>query len=122
MGEESAAAKARPGSELRHDLRTPLNHIIGYGEMLIEEARYNTERVQLQSGDGIFLYTDGVTEAEDAAGNQFEDDRVEQLLQDAKGQPVEAIIRETFRQVFEFANGAPQDDDITAMALRYEGR
>jgi two-component system, NtrC family, sensor kinase len=38
MAEESAAVKARPVAELRHDLRTPLNHIIGYGEMLIEDA------------------------------------------------------------------------------------
>src|SRR5581483_10810020 len=38
MGEESVAVRVRPVAELRHDLRTPLNHIIGYGEMLIEDA------------------------------------------------------------------------------------
>src|SRR4051812_39349389 len=38
MGEESGAIRVRPVAELRHDLRTPLNHIIGYGEMLMEDA------------------------------------------------------------------------------------
>jgi serine phosphatase RsbU (regulator of sigma subunit) len=35
---------------------------------------------------------------------------------------VEDIIRESFRQIDTFSKGAPQHDDITAMALRYEGR
>src|SRR5690242_9885359 len=38
MGDESVAVRVRPVAELRHDLRTPLNHIIGYGEMLMEDA------------------------------------------------------------------------------------
>jgi phosphoserine phosphatase RsbU/P len=89
---------------------------------MIEQARYTTEHVQLQPGDGILMYTDGVTEAEDITEAQFEDDRVEQMLQEVKDQPVAEIIKETMRRVFAFADGAPQHDDITAMALRYEGK
>jgi sigma-B regulation protein RsbU (phosphoserine phosphatase) len=89
---------------------------------MIEAARYTTERVQLQPGDGIFLYTDGVTEAEDMVENQFGEDRVEALLSEMKERPVEEIIRAAFGQIATFAAGAAQHDDITAMALRYEGR
>src|SRR4051795_5204506 len=88
---------------------------------MIEQARYTTERVQLEPGDGIFLYTDGVSEAEDVAENQFGEDRVEALLSELKGQTVEEIIRASFRDVATFTAGAAQSDDITAMALRYEG-
>jgi sigma-B regulation protein RsbU (phosphoserine phosphatase) len=89
---------------------------------MIEQARYNTERTQLQPGDAIYLYTDGVSEAEDVAENQLGEERMEQMLQELKSQPVEEIIRATFRLIDGFAKGAPQHDDITAMALRYEGR
>jgi phosphoserine phosphatase RsbU/P len=89
---------------------------------MVEQARYTTERVQMNPGEGIFLYTDGVTEAEDSAENQFGEERVEALLEDTKGGPVEDIIRTAFAHVVAFANGAPQSDDITAMALRFEGK
>jgi serine phosphatase RsbU (regulator of sigma subunit) len=47
---------------------------------------------------------------------------MEQMLQELKSQPVEDIIKATFRLIDGFAKGAPQHDDITAMALRYEGK
>jgi sigma-B regulation protein RsbU (phosphoserine phosphatase) len=89
---------------------------------MIEQARYTTERVQLEPGDGIYLYTDGVSEAEDIAENQLGEERMGEMLQELKSQPVEEIIRATFRLIDGFAKGAPQHDDITAMALRYEGK
>jgi sigma-B regulation protein RsbU (phosphoserine phosphatase) len=88
---------------------------------MIEQARYTTERIQLQPGDGIFLYTDGVSEAEDVVENQFGEERIEALLSEMRTAPVEEIIRAAFREIGRFAAGAPQHDDITAMALRYEG-
>ncbi len=99
-------------------IRTKGGMIVG----MIEQARYNTERVQLHPGDAIYLYTDGVSEAEDVAENQLGEERMEQMLQELKSQPVEEIIRATFRLIDGFAKGAPQHDDITAMALRYEGK
>jgi signal transduction histidine kinase len=46
MAEEAAATpRVRPVAELRHDLRTPLNHIIGYGEMLVEDAQDRDDSV-----------------------------------------------------------------------------
>jgi serine phosphatase RsbU (regulator of sigma subunit) len=54
--------------------------------------------------------------------NQFGEERIEALLVDRKAAPVEDIIRDAFRHIATFAAGAPQHDDITAMALRYEGK
>src|SRR4051812_36823730 len=47
MGEESVAVRMRPVAELRHDLRTPLNHIIGYGEMLMEDAEDRSDEASV---------------------------------------------------------------------------
>src|SRR4051812_14424974 len=47
MGDESVAVRMRPVAELRHDLRTPLNHIIGYGEMLMEDAEDRSDEASV---------------------------------------------------------------------------
>jgi signal transduction histidine kinase len=49
MGEESVAVRMRPVAELRHDLRTPLNHIIGYGEMLMEDAEDRADTASVEA-------------------------------------------------------------------------
>ncbi len=49
MGEESGTVRVRPVAELRHDLRTPLNHIIGYGEMLMEDAEERSDTVSVDA-------------------------------------------------------------------------
>ena len=49
MGEESGGSRVRPVAELRHDLRTPLNHIIGYGEMLMEDAEDRADTASVEA-------------------------------------------------------------------------
>jgi signal transduction histidine kinase len=49
MADDSVAVRARPVSELRHDLRTPLNHIIGYGEMLMEDAEDRSDAAAVEA-------------------------------------------------------------------------
>jgi sigma-B regulation protein RsbU (phosphoserine phosphatase) len=88
---------------------------------MVEEARYSTGCIRLSPGDGILLYTDGVTEAEDPAENQFSEERLLGLLAKSGGRSVEEIVQEVMHAVALFASGAPQHDDITAMAMRYEG-
>jgi phosphoserine phosphatase RsbU/P len=86
---------------------------------LFEPMKITVHRTQLRPGDLFFLYTDGVTEAEDPKAAQFGEDRLESLLA-RKGHGAHAshwIVRvET--AVREFARGRPQFDDITCLALR----
>ena len=49
MGNEPVAVRVRPVAELRHDLRTPLNHIIGYSEMLMEDAEERSDTGSLDA-------------------------------------------------------------------------
>ncbi|HYC46357.1 MAG TPA: SpoIIE family protein phosphatase [Burkholderiales bacterium] len=79
---------------------------------------YHTETRQLARGDCIFVYTDGVTEAMDGESSFYSDKRLEDVLRPLAGAPARAVVSEVIASVRDFAAGAPQADDIAAMAIR----
>lgn len=83
--------------------------------------KYETGTRQLEDGDCIFLYTDGVTEAMDPQSSFFTDKRLEQVLGPMAGAPARAVVQEVIASVRDFAAGEPQADDIAAMAIRLTG-
>lgn len=86
---------------------------------LFAQAKYQPSELTLQPGEALVLYTDGVTEAKNPAGEDFTEARLEAALathaQAALPELLEHIVNETNA----FANGAPQADDLTVLALRY---
>ena len=88
---------------------------------VIDEFPYQQHSMQLEEGDVVFFYTDGVTEAMDEAGNQFGDDTLLDVLRRAAGANPEDMTRQVVDAVHEHAGGAPQSDDLTCLALRYGG-
>jgi serine phosphatase RsbU (regulator of sigma subunit) len=81
---------------------------------LLPDAVYESGRVQLKSGDRLILVTDGVTEAENACGDFFEDFRLEEA---AKTGTMEDI----FAAITKFCAGTPLSDDCTVVELVYTG-
>ena len=73
--------------------------------------------IALAPGDVLFLYTDGITEAEDPQSAQFGMDRLETALSEVADRTAREIVEKVMARVAEFANGAPQSDDITCAAL-----
>jgi sigma-B regulation protein RsbU (phosphoserine phosphatase) len=88
---------------------------------LLEESSYGWGRLALGSGETIFLYTDGVTEALDPAGQFFSERRLESVLTQTKFASAREQIEHLTSQITLFAAGAEQSDDITALAVRYLG-
>jgi phosphoserine phosphatase RsbU/P len=80
---------------------------------LLPDATFESARCQLNSGDRFILVTDGVTEAENAMGDFFEDFRLEAAA--AKTPTLEGI----FTAVSEFCAGNPLNDDCTVVELLY---
>jgi len=80
---------------------------------LLPDATFESARCQMKSGDRFILVTDGVTEAENAMGDFFEDFRLEAAA--AKSPTLEAI----FSAVTEFCAGNPLSDDCTVVELCY---
>lgn len=117
-------AYANAGHNLPYRLRpdgtvSPLPASAGLVLALAEEFEFRAESVRLDPGDTVFLYTDGVTEAIDAGNVLFSERRLEEFLATAGGRPASQVVEGAIAAVDAFAGGAPQFDDITALALRW---
>jgi serine phosphatase RsbU (regulator of sigma subunit) len=88
---------------------------------LFEDAPFEAGQMDLAPGDGLFLYTDGVTEANDASGEEFTGGRLAPCLERCGGLDLDEMIRCVGAEVAAFAAETPQGDDITMLALRYLG-
>lgn len=77
--------------------------------------------VQLESGDFMVFYTDGLTEAENPAGEAFGERRLEQVIMDRAGASANILMVEIVRAVERFIDGAPPFDDMTVVVVRYTG-
>jgi sigma-B regulation protein RsbU (phosphoserine phosphatase) len=82
-----------------------------------DNSAYQTGRLTLAPGEEIYLYTDGVTEAANRNDEFFAEERLEAVLRDVTGRPANVIIKAVADAVRNFADGAPQSDDITALAI-----
>ena len=80
---------------------------------------YNRHHLHLDVGDGIFLYTDGVTEAARTDGDMFKEGRLEKSLSSvADAGPAETIAK-VKSDVSDFVGSADQSDDMTMMSIVY---
>ena len=81
----------------------------------MEGIRYRKYEIDLEPGDSIYLYTDGVTEATDANNVLYGDDRLHAVLEKYKDAAPQVICDEVKRDVDAFVGEAPQFDDITML-------
>lgn len=86
---------------------------------VMEGVEYEEDFIQLETGDRVVLYTDGISEAIDAAGEQFGDERVRELIQSL---PHDLCAREIADHILatlkEFSGTVEALDDMTLMVLR----
>jgi len=82
---------------------------------------YRSKNINLSKGDTLFLFTDGVTEAMNPAGELFSEKRLESCLRELKDRSVETMVAGVMDAVQVYAQGAPQADDITLLALTFQG-
>ena len=79
---------------------------------------YDETGVALQDGDALVLYSDGITDAQDASGDEFGEIRVHEILRSAAGQPAAAIVARLFDAIDAFVADTPQFDDMTMLVVR----
>ncbi len=88
---------------------------------LFEGAQFDEETVSLSPGDWLIVFSDGVSEALSASGEEYGEARIVTCVErNAKLSPP-ALLQSLFADVREFTKGAAQSDDITAMVLQYGG-
>lgn len=85
---------------------------------VIENIELEEEEIQLEKGDLITLFTDGVTEAINQKEEQFGQQRLLTLIEENRGLSACEIISKIEAEVTAFSGGQPQFDDITLMIIK----
>jgi serine phosphatase RsbU (regulator of sigma subunit) len=81
-------------------------------------TRFPLHRLALAGGDSLFLYTDGLTEARNRAGEEFGLARAERLAARNNSADPKALISKYLSELSDFGESAKQTDDLTLLALR----
>lgn len=84
----------------------------------MEGMKYKSFELQLEEGDSLFLYTDGVTEATNADNELYGDDRLLEELAETYHMQPDYMCKYIKSSIDSFAGNAPQFDDITMLAVR----
>ncbi len=89
--------------------------ILGVMKTLIP---YIKNKIFLQSGDMIVLFTDGVSEAMNTNSEEFGENRLEHLCKDLSILSAQSALESIKKEVEHFTHGAPQSDDLTLMVVK----
>jgi sigma-B regulation protein RsbU (phosphoserine phosphatase) len=80
---------------------------------------YQQDEIELRAGDCLVLFTDGVTEARNVAGEEFGEERLQQLLTNGRHLSATAMRERIMKAVIEFSGGN-LEDDVTLMVVKVE--
>lgn len=81
-------------------------------------SRYTVERTALEPGESLLIYTDGISEARDANGNDYGVDGISRLAHVSRARLPREVAANCLKEVRNFSCGAPQADDQTVMVVR----
>ncbi len=96
---------------------TPL--VGGFFLGAFEGAAYERTTLQLGAGDTLVVFTDGISEAANLAGDQFGEERLAEVLTPLGGFTAREVLEQVAAVVDRFAESAPQADDMTLLALTW---
>jgi len=85
---------------------------------VLEQIKLEERQVTLTPGDILVLYTDGVTEPINAAGEEFGDERLERIIASSSSQPCREIVQHIRAAVWDFAGQQSQFDDYTLVGIK----
>jgi len=88
---------------------------------MFEMAPYSCDTITMKPGDTMVLYSDGVTEAQNVAGEEFGEARLVQVMERYTRGSADVVLEQIIDSVKEFAHGAEQYDDVTALVVKYTG-
>ena len=83
----------------------------------LEFTQYKQSEIQLEMGDRLLLYTDGVVEAHNRSDELYGEERLQKIVDDTCDLPGKEAMERIFADVSDYATGVPQFDDITMVVL-----
>jgi sigma-B regulation protein RsbU (phosphoserine phosphatase) len=105
--------RARGGLDPLSSTGMPIALYAGHG--------YTEARVELRTDDLLFFYTDGLVETMNEAGDMFDAERLQTLLEAAQTHDVDTVLARIEEQVAAFRGSTEPFDDATMMAMRING-
>lgn len=101
--------------------KTGVHHLLTGGPMLgvFDEVAFPEETVSLRPGDTLVIFSDGVTEARNAAGEEFTDARLLACVEGHHNEAPQAILDTLVGHVRAFCGDATQSDDVTIVVVRF---
>lgn len=87
---------------------------------IFEDMEYETFRARVRVGDILLVYTDGVTEAMNAAHELYSSGKLLGVVRESGCSSAEDAVKVVFKSVEEFSSGLPQTDDIAVLAIRFK--
>jgi serine phosphatase RsbU (regulator of sigma subunit) len=85
------------------------------------DSKYQNKTMQLEDGDLLVYYTDGLTEGHNPAGEEFGVERLIEVVTEHRCAPLESIIEAVRARARAFRDGGEREDDVTLMLLRWGG-
>ena len=110
------------GRELDEEQRIAATALVQCGGPIVglfEGASYEEETVHMTAGDWLVVFSDGVSEALSASGEEYGEARIIECVRRNAALDPSRLLEALFHDVREFTQGEPQGDDITAMVIRY---
>jgi ligand-binding sensor domain-containing protein len=96
------------------ELLTAGGPVLGF----MENVAFEQSAIALQPQELVVMYSDGVTEAMNAAENEFDESRLINVIQEHRGQESGMLVEKVVQEVQRYAGGTPQSDDITLLVLQ----
>jgi phosphoserine phosphatase RsbU/P len=96
-----------------------LDNIGGLMIGAFKDAPFESNVIMIKSGESLVFYTDGVTEAFNKDNEEFQESRLEKVLEGKYSLNVNDLVQNVFNNVQSFSEGVEQSDDITCLALKY---
>jgi sigma-B regulation protein RsbU (phosphoserine phosphatase) len=111
------SAGHNPAVVVRRDGSVEMLNATGHPVGMFPQSRWDVGRIRLLPGDRLCIYTDGITEAQSPAQEDFGLDRLRAHLVSSAGLPISESLSGLLRSVTDFAAGEPQYDDQTVLLL-----
>ena len=86
---------------------------------VLPDVQYREQETDLAQGEGLFLYTDGLTEAEDRDYQLFGEERMLEDLQRSSGKDADTLVKSMVSSVKSHVRGIDPNDDLTILAVRF---
>jgi len=93
-------------------------HATGVPMGLFCDSQFTATRLTLAPGDSLLMYSDGLTEGRNGAGEEYGADRLLEVATAAAHQPVSQLLAAVIRDQADFRAACPNTDDVTMLAVR----